>query len=106
MEKLVKKIKNISLTLFILNILSLTWLFIDYLALKKIWLQTNQQFGFEWLMVILSAIPIALMIITIFYLFFHALRLNIKFKSERKKEEKALKKLEEGTNTASEVKND
>ncbi len=102
MEKLVKKIKNISLTLFILNLLSLTWLFIDYLALKKIWVSTNAQFNFEWLMVILSAIPLALTVITIFYLFYYSLRLSHRFKADKKKEEKAL--AEESKQIESEVK--
>ncbi len=95
MEKLVKKIKNISWLLFILNLLTLTWLFIDYLALQKIWADTNQQFGFEWLMVKLSIIPLILLSVTVFYLFYYGLRINIKFKRDKKKEEKGKTKQEQ-----------
>jgi uncharacterized BrkB/YihY/UPF0761 family membrane protein len=92
MEKLIRKIKNLGIFLFVVNILSLTWFFIDYLALKKIWAETNQSHDFEWLMVILSSIPFALLIIIAFIFLFYVLRLNMKYKSEKKKENEKTEK--------------
>jgi len=85
MEKLFNKIRNFSILISILAILSLTWFFIDYMALKKIWLSSNVNFSFEWLMVILSAIPFGLLIIAIFIFLFIVFRTVRKIKLEFKK---------------------
>ncbi len=87
-ERLTKKVRTTGTILLILTILSLTWFFIDYLALKKIWLTANSGDGFEWLMVILSAVPFGLMIIFSFAFVFFVFRLSRKIKAETNKLEK------------------
>ncbi len=88
MEKILQKIKNLSLITLVIAILSLTWLFLDYLALRKIWVQSPTGFNFEWLMVSISAIPFLLLDLLIFIILFYLFRLNRKFKFEKKKQEK------------------
>ncbi len=84
MEKLIKKVKTVSILLFILSVLTIAWLFIDYLALKKIWLTTGAAFNFEWLMLIFSAVPFILLVIFSIALVFLTFRLRSKIKSELK----------------------
>ena len=90
MEKLIKKAKSLSTITLIFAIFSLTWIFLDYLALRKIWEQNPDIFQFEWLMVTFSGVPLVILIFLVFFLVFYIFRINMKYKSELKKEKKLI----------------
>ncbi len=90
MESLIKKTKSLSIITLIFAVLSLTWLFLDYLALRKIWEQNPDAFQFEWLMVLVSAAPFVILILLVFALIFYIFRINMRYKSEKKREQKLI----------------
>jgi uncharacterized membrane protein len=86
MEKLIKKIRSLTMTLFILSLISLIWLVVDFFILKSFNTQYNYNFeDFNWIMFIASFIPIILTIIVIFFLSPFVWRLKSKYNSELKK---------------------
>jgi TRAP-type C4-dicarboxylate transport system permease small subunit len=99
MEKLIKKIRSLTMTLFILSLISLIWLAVDFFILKSFNTQYNYNFqDFNWIMFIGSFIPILLTIILIFFLSPFVWRLKSKYNSELKKmKSEQNKKDENGT---------
>lgn len=89
MEKLIHKLKNTGLITFIIGILSLTWLFLDYLALKDVWVETGSEFSYRWIMIIVSGIILILFHLFVFLTLYYIFRLKIKYKSEQKALKKA-----------------
>jgi len=89
MEKLIHKLKNTGLITFIIGILSLTWLFLDYLALKDVWVETGAEFSYRWIMIIVSGIILILFHLFVFLTLYYIFRLKIKYKSEQKALQKA-----------------
>ncbi len=86
MEKLIKKIRSLTMTLFILSLISIVWLVVDYYILRSFNTQYNYNFeDFNWIMFIGSFIPILLTIIVIFLLAPYVWRLKSKYNSELKK---------------------
>ncbi len=86
MEKLIKKIRSLTMTLFILGLISVVWLVVDYYILRSFNTQYNYNFeDFNWIMFIGSFIPILLTIIVIFLLAPYVWRLKSKYNSELKK---------------------
>ncbi len=86
MEKLIKKIRSLTMTLFILALISIVWLVVDYYILRSFNTQYNYNFeDFNWIMFIGSFIPILLTIIVIFLLAPYVWRLKSKYNSELKK---------------------
>ena len=86
MEKLIKKIRSLTMTLFILALISIVWLIVDYYILRSFNTQYNYNFeDFNWIMFIGSFIPILLTIIVIFLLSPYVWRLKSKYNSELKK---------------------
>ncbi len=86
MEKLIKKIRSLTMTLFILGLISIVWLVVDYYILRSFNTQYNYNFeDFNWIMFIGSFIPILLTIIVIFLLAPYVWRLKSKYNSELKK---------------------
>ena len=73
MEKIIKKLKTSATTTLILGLLSISWIAIDYLALKSIWQNEKVNLSFEWIIVLVSAVPIIIFhfsfFITLYYLF-------------------------------------
>ncbi|GEM_PF-1283994 len=105
MEKLIQKLKNTGTILFVLSLLSVTWLFLDYMALKDIWAETGAQYSYRWLMIIISGAILILLHIWIFATVYYIFRVKMKFKQEQKalqkKKEQNNKMLTENTNTDS-----
>ncbi len=86
MEKLIKKIRSLTMTLFILSLISLIWLVVDFFILKTFYTQYNYNFNdFNWIMFIGSFIPIILTIIVLFIVSPYVWRLKSKYNSELKK---------------------
>ncbi len=114
MEKLIKKIRSLTMTLFILALISIIWLVIDYYVLKSFNSQYNYNFeDFNWIIFMASFIPIILTIIVIFLLAPYVWRLKSKYKSQLKKLEKETKQIGKGsieesgkTNETKEVKSE
>ncbi len=92
MEKLIQKVRSLTLTLLILAIISLTWLVVDYFTLKSIFVENNFKLDVNWILIIISAVPVALMIIIIFFLSLFVWRLRSKYRSTLKKMEKEKQK--------------
>ncbi len=96
MEKLIQKVRSLTLTLIILSILSLTWCAIDYFVLKEIFTENDFTFDVNWILISISAIPVLLQIIVTFFLAMFVWRLRSKYRSTLKKMEKQkAKELEE-----------
>ena len=98
MEKLSRKLKQSSIITLILGILSLTWLVLDYLALKEIWLKKAEAHNFEWIIVGTSALPLAAFYISVFFTLYLTFRFRMKYNSEKKREEKKTLKEDETDN--------
>jgi predicted membrane protein len=88
MEKFEQKLKTSSVITLILGILSATWLFLDYLALKEIWLDKTASHNFEWIIVMASAIPFVAFHISAFFTIFYSFRFRGKYRSEKRKQQK------------------
>ncbi len=84
MEKLLQKLKNAGLILFVLSLLSLTWLFLDYMALKDIWVETGSEYSYRWMMIIVSGVILVLVHIWIFATVYYIFRIKMKYKQEQK----------------------
>ncbi len=98
MEKLIKKIRSMTMTLFILSLISIVWLVVDYYILRSFNTQYNYNFeDFNWIMFIGSFIPILLTIIVIFLLAPYVWRLKSKYNSELKKLKKECEEEREKT---------
>lgn len=101
MEKLIQKVRSLTLTLIILSVLSLTWLAVDYFVLRDIYEQNNYTLDVNWILLIISAVPVLLMIIISFFLALFVWRLRSKYRSTLKKLEKEkVKELQEATKPA------
>jgi len=85
MDDLIKKLRTNSIIVLVLAILSFTWIFLDYLALKEIRAQTVVDNNFEWIIVMISAVPFFLLILFTFIQIFYIFRLKGKFKTFQKK---------------------
>ncbi len=85
MDELIKKLRTNSVILLVLGILSFTWLFLDYLALKEIRVESLGDKNFEWIIVLISAIPFFLFHLFVFITIFYIFRLKGKFRSFQKK---------------------
>lgn len=88
MEKLIQKLKTSSVITLILGILSATWIFLDYLALKEIWLDGNASHNFEWIIVMASAVPFVAFHISAFFTIFYSFRFRAKYRAEKKQQQK------------------
>lgn len=94
MEKLLQKLKNTGLILFVLSLLSLTWLFLDYMALKDIWVETGAEYSYRWMMIIISGGILILVHIWIFATVYYIFRIKMKFKQEQKAIKKQIEQKE------------
>jgi TRAP-type C4-dicarboxylate transport system permease small subunit len=88
LEKLIQKVRSLTLTLMILAILSLTWLAVDYFVLREIFETNGFTLDVNWILILISAVPILLMIIVVFFLAPFVWRLRSKYRSVMKKFEK------------------
>ncbi len=96
MEKLIQKVRSLTLMLVILAVLSLTWLAVDYFVLREMFEQNATELNVNWILLIISAVPVLLMIIVSFFLALFVWRLRSKYRSTLKKMEKErVKALEE-----------
>ena len=93
MEKLIQKIRSLTFTLVILAALSLTWLIVDFFILRGYYAENNLTLDANWILIIVSAIPVLLMIVVTFFLSLFVWRLRSKYRSEIRKLEKEQKKL-------------
>lgn len=85
MDELIKKLRANSIIVLVLGILSFTWIFLDYLALKEIQASVVVDNNFEWVIVAISVIPFFLLHLFVFVQLFYIFRLKGKFKSFQKK---------------------
>lgn len=89
MEKILDRLKTISIIAFILALLSLTWLIIDYLVLKNIFGSIIDAHNLEGTLLLISGIATLLFTIVVLILLYYVLRVIMKYKSEKKKKEQA-----------------
>ncbi len=92
MEKLIQKVRSLTLTLVILAILSLTWVIIDFFVLRNFYTISGSNLDANWIFLILSGVPILLMIAVSFILALFVWRLRSKYHSTLKKIEKEKQK--------------
>ena len=85
MEKLIQKLRTNLLITFILGLLSVTWIIIDYFVLDTIINEGLSKFSLEWILVIISGIAFIAFHISVFVTIYYSLRLLRKIKSENKK---------------------
>ncbi len=106
MEEQLKKLKTRAVITFILALLALTWQFLNYMSVKDHLKQTLLESDSSTFMVYLSYIVFVLLFISILVLTFSVFRVNMKYKSEKKKEQKIkdkeLKRLEKETKSSEE----
>jgi flagellar biosynthesis/type III secretory pathway M-ring protein FliF/YscJ len=88
MEKLIQKVRSFTFTLIILSVLSLTWIAVDYFVLRSIFEENNLTLDLNWILVLISAVPVLLLIIVVFMMAPFVWRLRSKYRSTLKKYEK------------------
>ncbi|GEM_PF-7112498 len=82
MEKLIAKISGLNLVLFLLSIISLTWLIIDVFILKAIYDETSFSLNVNWMLLVISLIPFLITFLLNIYLSIFLYRLKRKYKKE------------------------
>jgi len=92
MEEQLKKLKTRAVITFILSLLALTWQFLNYMSVKDYLKKTIAETDSSTLMVYLSYIVFLLLFLSIIVLTFSVFRVNMKYKSEKKKEQKLKEK--------------
>ncbi len=92
MEEQLKKLKTRAVITFILALLTLTWQFLNYMSVKEYLSKSFFESDSSTIMVYLSYLVFVLLFISIIPLTFSAFRVNMKYKSEKKKERKELEK--------------
>ena len=92
MEEQLKKLKTRAVITFILSLLALTWQFLNYMSVKEHLQKTLLESDSSTFMVYLSYIVFLLLFISIIVLTFSVFRVNMKYKSEKKKELKQQQK--------------
>ncbi len=88
MEKLLRKLKSNTTVTFILWILSIVWIIIDYFVINKIITENNIEFGFDVVLLIASGVIFLLLHFWVFLGFWLVMRVQYKYKSELKKKAK------------------
>jgi hypothetical protein len=86
MINLINKLKQHSIILIILAILSLTWLVILYFLTTDIFSKNEISLTYEWLLFYIGIVAILLFHIWVFVLIYFSFRIVFKFKYEEKKE--------------------
>ncbi len=105
MEKLLNKLKNTGIILFVLSLLSLTWLFLDYMILKDIVKNTGAEYySYPWIMIIISGVILVFVHIWIFATVYYIFRVKIKYKKEQKAQKKQAELKESSNNRLNEPK--
>ncbi|MEE9430919.1 MAG: hypothetical protein V3V16_07770 [Melioribacteraceae bacterium] len=92
MEEQLKKLKTRAVITFILSLLALTWQFLNYMSVKEHLQKTILESDSSTFMVYLSYIVFILLFISIVILTFTVFRVNMKYKSDKKKEAKTKEK--------------
>jgi NADH:ubiquinone oxidoreductase subunit 5 (subunit L)/multisubunit Na+/H+ antiporter MnhA subunit len=85
MEKLINKLKNNSVISLIVGILALTWIILDYFAVKDIVAEYQIKFGLDLMLLWISGAALLLFIIFVFITLYYSFRVIMKYKSEQKK---------------------
>jgi hypothetical protein len=82
MDKLISKIVGLNLVLFLLSIISLTWLIIDIFILKTIYDETSFSLNVNWLLLVISLIPFLITFLLNIYISIFLYQLKRKHKKE------------------------
>lgn len=94
MEKIIRKLKISSIVTLILGLLSLSWLVLDYFLVKDYLNDPHFQLGWEWVIIIVSAVAVLSFHFAAFLTIYYSTRLIIKYRSEEKKQNKAISESE------------
>ncbi len=97
MENLIRKLKISSVVTLILGLLSLSWLILDYFLIKDYLNDQRFQLGWEWGIIIVSAVAVLSFHLAAFITIYYSTRLIIKYRSEEKKHKKAISLSEDTT---------
>ncbi len=92
MDEQLKRLKTKTVIVIILALLALTWQYLDYLTIKK-YIPFDEFGNVELLIIISSYLFFIILFISIISLAFSAFRTAMKYKSEKKKNEKEKNRL-------------
>ncbi len=87
MEEQIKKLRSKALIVLILVLLAVTWQFLNYLTIKD-YVKMDDFTSIEVILLYSSYFFLAILVIAVVSLVYTAFRVSMKYKSEKKKEEK------------------
>lgn len=96
MEEQLKKLKTKSVIVIVLALLAVTWQFLNYLTIRD-HIRLDDFSSFEVILIYSSYAFLALLFLALLSLIFTVFRVSMKYRSEKKKDEKQKSALSEET---------